>query len=153
TGDGQPDFVYADQGLDRVTVQYGSDQTKILGDRSDGILAPGAVKLADMNGDSIPDLVVANSGSNNILVYAGLGDGQFGPALNGGHGFFTGTNPTGLEVADLNDDGLSDLVVADSGSNDVAVLLGQGHGSGWTMIPGPRIKTDAGPVAVAVGDI
>ena len=68
----------------------------VLGDRSSGLLAPGAVKLADLNGDGIPDLIVANSGSNNVLVYPGLGDGQFGPALNGGHGFFTGTNPTGL---------------------------------------------------------
>src|SRR5262249_8598671 len=26
-------------------------------------------------------------------------------------------------------------------------------GSSWTMIPGPRIQTDAGPVAVAVGNL
>src|SRR5207248_4300237 len=63
TGDGRPDFAYANQGLDRVTVQYGSDQTKVLGDKSSGLLSPGAVKLADLNGDGIPDLIVANSGS------------------------------------------------------------------------------------------
>ena len=153
TGDGKADFVYADRGLDRVSVQYGGDQTKVLGDRSDGILSPGAVKLADMNGDGIPDLVVANSGSNNILVYPGTGDGQFGPALNGGHGFYTGTNPTGFTVADVNGDGLPDLLVANTGSNDVSVLLGQGSRSTWTLTPGPRIKTDAGPAAVIVGNI
>ena len=86
-----------------------------------------------------------------MLVYPGLGDGQFGPAVNGGHGFFAGTNPTGIAVADLN--GQPDLVVANTGSNDVSILLGQGSGSSWTLIPGPRIKTDAGPVAVAVGDL
>ena len=43
--------------------------------------------------------------------------------------------------------------MANTGSNDVSILLGQGSGSSWTLIPGPRIKTDAGPVAVAVGDI
>ena len=52
----------------------------VLGDRSTGLLSPGAVKLADLNGDGIPDLIVANSGSNNVLVYPGLGNGQFGPA-------------------------------------------------------------------------
>ena len=123
----------------------------MLGDQATGLLAPGAVKLADLNGDGIPDLIVANSGSNNVLVYPGLGNGQFGPALNGGHGFFAGTNPTGITVANLN--GQPDLIVANSGSNDVSILLGQGTGSSFTLIPGPRIKTDAGPVAVAVGNI
>jgi hypothetical protein len=151
TGDGKPDFIYADQGLDRVVVQYGSDQTKVVGDKSTGLLSPGAVKLADLNGDGIPDLIVANSGSNNVLVYPGLGNGQFGPATNGGHGYFVGTNPTGLAVANLN--GQPDVIVANSGSNDVSILLGQGKGSSWTLVPGPRIKTDAGPVAVAVGNL
>ncbi len=150
-GDGTKDVIYADQGLDRVIVDYGAGNSTVLGDHSSGVLSPGAVKLADLNGDGIPDLIVANSGSNNVLVYPGLGDGQFGPATNGGHGFFTGTNPTGLDVADLNDDGIPDLVVADAGSNDVSVLLGQGRGAAWSLHAGPRIKTDAGPVAVAVG--
>jgi hypothetical protein len=151
TGDGSKDVIYADQGLDRVVVDYGAGNSTVLGDRSSGLLSPGAVKLADLNGDGIPDLIVANSGSNNVLIFPGLGNGQFGPAVNGGHGFFTGTNPAGLAVADLNGDGIPDLIVANSGSNDVSILIGQGTGSSWTLTPGPRIKTDAGPVAVAVG--
>ena len=115
------------------------------------MLAPGAVLLADLNGDGIPDLIVANSGGNNVLVYPGLGNGQFGPPVNGTAGFPVGTDPTGLTVANLN--GQPDLLVADTGSNDVSVLLGQGSGSSWTMISGPRIQTDAGPVAVAVGNL
>ena len=47
------------------------------------MLAPGAVLLADLNGDGIPDLIVANSGGNNVLVYPGLGNGQFGPPIDG----------------------------------------------------------------------
>jgi hypothetical protein len=152
-GDGTPEFVFADQGLDRVTVDYGGGRTAILADHSSGLLAPGAVQLADMNGDGIKDLIVANSGSNSILVYAGLGNGQFGPAVNGGHGFFAGTNPSGVTVADVNGDGKPDLLVANSGSNDVSVLLGQGTGTSWTLAPGPRIKTAAGPVATVVADL
>jgi hypothetical protein len=151
TGNGSKDVIFADQGLDRVVVHYGAGSSTVLGDRSSGLLSPGAVTLADLNGDGIPDLIVANSGSNNVLVYPGLGDGQFGPATNGGHGYFVGTNPTGIAVANLN--GQPDLIVANSGSNDVSILLGQGKGSNFTLVPGPRIKTDAGPVAVAAGDI
>ena len=99
TGNGSKDIIYADQGLDRVVVDYGAGGSAVLGDQATGLLSPGAVTLADLNGDGIPDLIVANSGSNNVLIYPGLGNGQFGPAVNGGHGYFVGTNPVGITVA------------------------------------------------------
>jgi FG-GAP-like repeat len=87
TGHGSKDIVYADQGLDRVVVDYGAGHSTVLANQSAGLLNPGAVALADLNGDGIPDLIVANSGSNNVLIYPGLGNGQFGPAINGGNGY------------------------------------------------------------------
>ena len=111
----------------------------VLGDQSTGLLAPGAVKLADLNGDGIPDLIVANSGSNNVLIYPGLGNGQFGPALNGGHGYFAGTNPVGHHRGQPQRP-LPDLVVADKGSNDVSILLNQSQQGG-------AISFDAGAAA------
>ena len=124
TGNGSKDIIYADQGLDRVVVDYGAGNSTVLANQSTGLLDPGAVKLADLNGDGIPDLIVANSGSNNVLIYPGLGNGQFGPAINGGHGYFVGTNPVGITVANLTAR-LPDLVVADKGSNQVSILLNQ----------------------------
>ena len=146
-GNGTKDFIYANQGLDRVVVDYGGGQQTFT-----GLLSPGAVKLADLNGDGIPDLIVANSGSNNVLIYPGLGNGQFDPALNGGHGFFTGTNPVGITVADVDGDGRPDLVVANKGSNDVSILLNRKQGNSITFIPGPRLKVGSGPVSTVVGD-
>src|SRR6266404_473866 len=58
-GDGKDDFVYADEGLDRVFVDYSQSGTGFLQDRQDGVLAPGAVTLADLNGDGRPDMIVA----------------------------------------------------------------------------------------------
>src|SRR5262249_43068782 len=63
------------------------------------------------------------------------------------------TDPVGVTVADLNDDKIPDLVVANHGSNDVSVLLGQGQGSSWTLTPLVRLKTDAGPTATVVRDV
>jgi hypothetical protein len=149
TGTGSKDIIYADQGLDRVVVDYGAGNTSVLGDQSTGLLAPGAVTLADLNGDGIPDLVVANSGSNNVLIYPGIGNGQFGPAVNGGHGYFVGTNPVGITVANLTGS-LPDLVVADKGSNEVSILLNQGN---FDFTAGPRLNAGgSGPVSTAVGD-
>ena len=104
TGNGVLDFVFADQSLNQVSVVYGSTSQnstspQVIGNQTTGVLAPGAVLLADMNGDGIPDLVVANSGGNNVLVYPGLGNGQFGPPIGGTTGFAVGTDPTGLTVA------------------------------------------------------
>ena len=156
TGNGVPDFVFANQSLNQVSVVFGTtgqnaNSPAVIGNQTTGVLAPGAVLLADLNGDKIPDLVVANSGGNNVLVYPGLGNGQFGPPVNGTKGFAVGTDPTGLTVANLN--GQPDLLVADTGSNDVSVLLGRGSGSSWTMVSGARIQTDAGPVALVVGHL
>jgi hypothetical protein len=157
-GDGRDDFVFANPALERITVDYGARDVNVVGprvvrDRSDGLLAPDAVQLADLDGDGVRDMVVANSGGNSIVVYLGLGDGRFGDPVGGASGFPVGTNPTGLSVRNVNGDGHPDLLVANTGSNDVSVLLGQGSGSSWTMIPGPRLATAGGPVATEVADL
>jgi hypothetical protein len=152
SGNGELDFIYADQSLDRVVVDYAASQTTVLGDQATGLLSPGAVKLADLNGDVIPDLIVANSGSNNVLIYPGLGNGQFGPAVNGGHGYFVGTNPVGITVAYLTG-ALPDLVVTDKGSNQVLILLNQSQpGGAISFDVGPRLNSGGtGPVSAVVG--
>src|SRR5262249_13886285 len=66
-GDGTDDFVFANQALDRVSVTFGQAGRQVVGDRQDGLLAPGAVRTADLNRDGLPDLVVANSGANTVL--------------------------------------------------------------------------------------
>ena len=154
TDNGSQDFIYADQGLDRVVVDYGaSNASDVLADQSTGLLEPGAVALADLNGDSIPDLVVANSGSNNVLIYPGLGDGQFGPAINDGNGYFVGTNPVGITVAHLTGS-LPDLVIADEGSNQVSILFNTSQPGGpISFEAGPRLSPGGtGPVSTVVGD-
>ena len=78
--------------------------------------APLAVVVADVNGDGKPDLVVANSGSNNVSVFLGNGNGTFQAAQN----FTTGMDPRSVVVADVNGDGKPDLVVTDYYSLTVA---------------------------------
>jgi hypothetical protein len=148
-GDGKTDFILASQDLDRVTVQYPQPGHSFSRGRSDGLLAPGAIKVADLDGDGIPDLIVANGGGDEVLAYAGLGNGQFGPARR----FFTGTDPEGITVADLNGDGIPDLIVANKGSNDVAILFGQGRGTDWTLTAGPRLQAGTGPVSTTLAQL
>ena len=153
SGNGSKDVIYADQGLDRVVVDYGAGNSAVLADQATGLLEPGTVALADLNSDGIPDLIVANSGSNNVLIYPGLGNGQFGPAINDGNGYFVGTNPVGISVADLTGT-LPDLVIADKGSNEVSILLNQSQiGGAISFSAGPRLDSGgSGPVSTIVGN-
>jgi hypothetical protein len=150
TGDGRPDFIFSNQSKDQVTLQLGNAGSNVFQNRQDGILAPGAVRLADLNGDGLLDLIVVNSGGNDILVYLGTGPGEFNTRPRT---FFTGTDPVRIALQDLNGDGLPDLAVADEGSNDVSILLSQGRGSSWTLTNGPRLRAGEGPAAVTFQDV
>src|SRR5262249_55672553 len=59
-----------------------------------------------------------------------------------------GRLPSAMLAADLNGDGLTDLVVVKEGSGNVAVLLGREDGWASPLYFG----TEEGPVSVAVGD-
>jgi phospholipase C len=61
----------------------------------------------------------------------------------------TGTAPTGLARADFNGDSKLDLAIANSGSNTLSILLGNGDGT-FTLKSTPA--TGHNPTAVAAGD-
>jgi hypothetical protein len=85
---------------------------------------PISVAVADLNGDGISDLAVANQASNNVSVILGNGDGTFQAPLS----FAVSATPRAVAIGDFNGDGLLDLAVANQGSNDISVLLGDGDG-------------------------
>jgi hypothetical protein len=146
-------FIFSDKLTDQLVVRTAAGVTTVLGDASTGLVSPGAIALADLNGDGILDLILANSGSNNILIYTGLANGGFGPAVNGGHGYFSGTNPVGITVYDVDGNSRPDLIIANKGSNDVAVLINKSVGNAINFVPGPRLQTGVGPVATVVADV
>lgn len=87
--------------------------------------APTAVAVGDFNGDGIPDLVVANRGTNNMSVLLGNGDGTFQAPINTA----VGTQPSALAVGDFNVDGKLDVAVANTSDGTVSILLGNGDGT------------------------
>jgi hypothetical protein len=62
-----------------------------------------------------------------------------------------GKEPTAVEIADLNNDGHFDLVVANFGDNSATILLGDGKG-GFTPSKGSPIPSGPSPNDIAIAD-
>src|SRR5689334_10247051 len=89
--------------------------------------SPRSVAVGDFNGDGALDMATANSDGNSVTVLLGSRTGGFTAAA--GSPFAVGTRPQSVSVGDFNGDGKHDLAVANSGSNNVTVLLGNGAGA------------------------
>lgn len=129
-----------------------------------------AVAVADLNGDSKPDVIVADWCGNNssdckyylwgfdgtVTVLLGNGNGTLQPAVSYASG---GETPVSIAVADVNGDGKPDIIVANkcasatncnSGNGSVGIMLGNGDGTFQ-----PVATYDSGgflAVSMAVGD-
>lgn len=110
-------------------------------------LNPHSIVAADLDGDGLPDLAVANLGSSDVSLLRGNGDGTFEPAQQ----HPAGTGPHSIRTADLNADGRLDLVTANEGSANVTVLLGTG--TTGVFAPGVSHPTGPTPKGVLIVDI
>jgi hypothetical protein len=88
---------------------------------------PEDVATADVNGDGKLDVVVADSGDNNVAVLLGNGDGRLQPPAF----YAAGIEPYGVAVGDLNGDGRPDIVAANyyPSPHVLSVLLNNGNGT------------------------
>src|SRR5262249_5774914 len=92
---------------------------------------PAGITIEDLNGDGLPDLVVANKGSNDVTLLLGsrtLANSATGWTLTPGPRLRAGMGPVSTTVHDVTGDAIPDILVSDSQSNNVALLPGVGNG-------------------------
>jgi hypothetical protein len=126
-GDGVLDVVTANETGDSVSVLLGTGSGSLTG-RVDYTAGDGPLGLfvADLDGDGRLDLVTANVNAHTVGVLLGNGDGTFQSVV----AYSTGasTSPRDVAAADLNGDGVLDLVTANASTQFLSVLLGSGGG-------------------------
>jgi hypothetical protein len=144
------DLAVANQLSDNISILIGNGNgTFVIPAVNFGVgNQPLSVAVGDFNNDTIQDLATANVNSNNVSILIGNGNGTFvdTPAVN----FGVGNQPLSVAVGDFNNDNILDLAVANSGSNNVSILLGTGTGSFGT--PATNFAVGSTPRSVAVGD-
>jgi hypothetical protein len=153
SGQAEPELVFADPARNLVLVKVGTDATRVLLDDTDGLVHPSQVALSDLNGDGLPDLIVVNSGANDLLVYEGQSGGGFASTPLGGTGIAVGLDPVGVTVGPIGPAAQPGLIVSNKGSNTISLLYGQGAGSSWSLTAGPTLVAGDEPVMSAMLDV
>ena len=105
----------------------------------------------DFNGDGKLDLAVEYDGGGTIAVLLGKGDGTFrAPEFYAvGTTSYPYRGGSSLVAGDFSGNGRLDLAVANSASNDVSVLMGNGDGTFQNQV---TYAAGTGPEAIVAGD-
>ena len=161
-GDRNPDVVLASHDTYAVEILLGDGAGKFRA-------APGSpvafkkgqhphthgLALADFNRDGNLDIVTANNEDADLSLLLGDGNGRF--AIAPRSPFPCGPSPYPIASADLDADGIPDVLVpnsvhADAGVRTLTVLRGDGKGA-LAPAQGSPVKTAGGAFFVTAGDL
>jgi VCBS repeat protein len=158
-GDGKDDVI--------TTNLEGDDVTVLLGDGK-GEFKPSAgspfpcgdspffAAIGDLNGDGRPDLAIVNSpgstadrrGRNGLTLL--LGDGKGGFKRMAGSPFATGKIPNRLAIGDVNGDGIGDVAVTNTDSDNISLFLMSRKGAVASI---STIAAGRQPKGIAIQDL
>lgn len=105
---------------------------------------PTGLAVGDLNGDGLPDLVVANKDSRVQQIFLGTRGGTFPP----GRGFAAPEATLAVAVGDFDTDGRLDLAFA----ANFGLTIWKGDGTGTFRLTQSHVL-DAFPVAMAAADL
>jgi hypothetical protein len=162
--------VNGDGFLDLVIDSWEENRLTLLaGDGKGGFALPGVpieagrkpyrnLRVADLDGDGKPDIVVPNMVERGITILFGDGRGNFRGGGSAEHAPIpAGPSPFTVAVADINGDRKPDIVVGnysgqivDPSGDALTFLLGDGRGN---FRLGPRIDSGHAPGDVKAGDV
>jgi hypothetical protein len=161
-GDGLPDVVVAAAQIDQtgLTQPPGLLGIMLNNPATPGVFGavvshqtagapPSGLAVGDVVGNGSHDLVVANFNAGTVSLFKETSptSGAYGNAVS----ITVGGHPNDVQVADINGDGLPDLIVADD-NGQVTYLLQNPASPGTFLAPVSLPITNRG-ISVAVGDL
>jgi hypothetical protein len=146
--DGNVDLVLAGSWTNGITILLGKGDGTFRSVAGPSEAGAANAAVADVNNDGFADLVFPSASGSFLTVFLGNGDGTFTSAPSG-------TNAdlkvgSSIVVADINQDGIPDIVESDG--NVTAALFGKGDG---TFVPSPgtvNFQTDGFGTDFVVAD-
>ena len=155
-GDGKNNLVVSSYSSSAVWTMLGNGKggfTTLGSFATDGY--PNNVVLADFNGDKKLDFATSNNAGEWETVALGNGDGTFRSSQS--YGYTWSGTVSGIATADMNNDGILDIVEAGGGTGvGITVLLGSSHGGFGSPIStavGCGQANRGGVSYIALGDV
>ena len=111
---------------------------------------PTSLVIGDIDGDKQLDILVTNSNLNEIGIFFNYGNGTFSVVRT--YPIGNGSEPSSIGIADLNRDGVVDIVVANLGISTIVTMYGSGNKTFLQHEPFSS-KYNYRPKSVAIGDV
>ncbi|CAF3764261.1 unnamed protein product [Adineta steineri] len=150
--DNRLDIVVSNYALDSISIFYGNNDgtfSNLISYTTGSGSNPEWVAVSDFNNDTILDIAVANSGTDNIGVFFGNVNHSFYDQIT----FLTGIGsaPYALVVEDFNNDNQLDIAYVNYGTSYLGVLLGCINGTFFDPLT-YSTGENSQPYTLGVGD-
>jgi len=146
TGDGNPDIVVNDHSGDIHVIQTDNDGIPVSSFIIDTLDPISNIKVGDLNGDALMDIVGAFTINDNVVIYMAQGGTSFQSTIYDA-GYGTGSGHETIDIADITGDGDNDILVGGSGM--LYVLSNDGDGTFTSM---PDVQMGTYSVGAVTGD-